>query len=315
MTRAIILTRGYPASGKSTQALEWVNQDPENRTRCNRDETRYSLFGVYHGLSHRQEGLVTRAQKAAVTALVEAGKAVCVDDTNLRLKYAREWADLAVKLGAQFAVVNVETDADECVRRDKARGEAGGRTVGEDVIRGFAARYPLGRWPEVLPTKKDPAAAWPAYEPAGPSGRDVWLFDLDGTLAHNDGHRGWYGDEELKVGADKTHEHVVRVAGALSSTYQDDEVIFMSGRTERCREQTQDWIRDNLGLHADETNLFMRAAGDQRKDDVVKNEIFERELAGKVNVLGVFDDRPQVVKMWRAKGLPVFDVNARGEEF
>jgi hypothetical protein len=49
--------------------------------------------------------------------------------------------------------------------------------------------------------------------------------------------------------------------------------------------------------------LFMRPAGDSRKDSIVKRELFDRHVAGRWAVRGVIDDRRQVVEMWRAMGL------------
>jgi len=54
--------------------------------------------------------------------------------------------------------------------------------------------------------------------------------------------------------------------------------------------------------------LFMRATGDQRRDHIVKEEIFDREIRGRYHVVGVFDDRAQVVRMWRSLGPTVFQV-------
>jgi hypothetical protein len=43
--------------------------------------------------------------------------------------------------------------------------------------------------------------------------------------------------------------------------------------------------------------------------------MFEQNVLGKYRVIGIFDDRPQVIRMWRYElGLPVFDVGD-GVEF
>jgi hypothetical protein len=53
----------------------------------------------------------------------------------------------------------------------------------------------------------------------------------------------------------------------------------------------------------------MRRAGDRRKDTVVKREIYERHIAGHYTVRVVFDDRDQVVRLWRDElNLPCFQV-------
>jgi len=52
----------------------------------------------------------------------------------------------------------------------------------------------------------------------------------------------------------------------------------------------------------------MRPAGDIRKDVLIKQEIYEREIKDKYNVLFVLDDRQSVVDGWRSLGLTVFQV-------
>jgi adenylate cyclase class IV len=54
--------------------------------------------------------------------------------------------------------------------------------------------------------------------------------------------------------------------------------------------------------------LFMRQAGDNRDDRIVKREIYEREIKGRYNVRFVLDDRNKVVALWRDLGLPCFQV-------
>lgn len=39
----LIITRGLPASGKSTWAKQWVLEDPEHRVRINQDDIRLML--------------------------------------------------------------------------------------------------------------------------------------------------------------------------------------------------------------------------------------------------------------------------------
>jgi predicted kinase len=50
----LILTRGVPASGKSTWAKAWVEEDPLNRVRVNRDNLRWTLSRVASGTSGRR---------------------------------------------------------------------------------------------------------------------------------------------------------------------------------------------------------------------------------------------------------------------
>jgi hypothetical protein len=92
----------------------------------------------------------------------------------------------------------------------------------------------------------------------------------------------------------------------------DVTIIMTSGRSEgdwpgdrRRRFVMQDWIaKHDLPVDL----LLMRAGGDQRADSVVKQEILDRDIRPRFNVLLAIDDRPQVVEMWRANGIPVVQV-------
>lgn len=83
------------------------------------------------------------------------------------------------------------------------------------------------------------------------------------------------------------------------------DVVFCTGRKEQYREVTEEWLESHLGFH---TPLLMRADDDGRTDWIVKYELFNKHIREQYNVRGVFDDRQQVVKMWRALGLTCFQV-------
>ena len=52
----------------------------------------------------------------------------------------------------------------------------------------------------------------------------------------------------------------------------------------------------------------MRSTGDHRNDAIVKQELYEQEIAGKYNVDFCVDDRDRVVDLWRSLGLTCFQV-------
>ncbi len=139
-----------------------------------------------------------------------------------------------------------------------------------------------------------------AYEPL-PDGIPAYLVDLDGTMCLM-GDRSPY--DETRVGSDLVNEPVRQVVYALAAI--GNRIIFMSGRKETCRPETEAWLREHYALTYE--GLFMRAAGDGRKDWVVKGELFDAHVRGRYDVRGVFDDRNQVVGMWRSIGLTVFQV-------
>jgi hypothetical protein len=59
----------------------------------------------------------------------------------------------------------------------------------------------------------------------------------------------------------------------------------------------------------------MRAAEDQRPDEIIKSELYDQHIRDRFNILGVIDDRPKVCRMWRGLGLPVFQVGNPDYEF
>jgi hypothetical protein len=54
--------------------------------------------------------------------------------------------------------------------------------------------------------------------------------------------------------------------------------------------------------------LFMRGDDDYRPDEIVKRELYEENVLGNYDVVGVIDDRSKVVKMWRELGLTCLQV-------
>jgi predicted kinase len=299
----LVITRGLPASGKSTWAREWVAADPAERARVNRDDLRFNMFGTARP-THRQEAAINVVQQASVRALLAAGRSVVVDDMHLRARYVSVWVQLAAAAGAEFAVQDfTDVPLPECIRRDDERAARGERAVGAELIRELHARFlASGRGLPasalvVKPAADDSAEFGPAYQP-NPELPAAWLVDIDGTLAlmaTTEGARSPF--EWHRVGEDAPNPAVVDLVRALAARA---EIVVMSGRDESCRLLTEQWLAKHEVPYAD---LFMRQAGDSRKDSIVKRELFDRHVAARWAVRGVIDDRRQVVEMWRAMGL------------
>jgi hypothetical protein len=133
--------------------------------------------------------------------------------------------------------------------------------------------------------------------------RECVIFDLDGTFAFL-GDRSPY--DASKAEGDEINAAVHFVYEAIRHGKPETVVLIVSGREDRWRAETERWL-DRHGITHD--GLFMRRAGDRRTDTVVKREIYERHIAGKYTVRVVFDDRDQVVRLWRDEfDLPCFQV-------
>lgn len=275
MKKKLIAMRGLPACGKSTLAFEYVKQGYK---RVNKDDLRAMIDdGKW---SKDNEKRVKDLEKSMVFGFLRDGFNVVVDDTNFG--YELEWELVAKTCNADFELVNFDILPEECVKRDAKRGD---KSVGAEVIYRMYNKYVR---PKNVP-----------YNPLIAS--DCYIFDIDGTLAIM-ADRSPY--DYTRVSEDTVNENVASIFDALSKT--EASMIIMSGRQENCRAETEEWLREN---DINYNKLLMRPYDDKRKDSEVKKELYEQNIKGKYNVLGVYDDRNQVVEMWRHEGLTCFQVN------
>ncbi|WP_052663658.1 hypothetical protein [Psychromicrobium lacuslunae] len=140
---------------------------------------------------------------------------------------------------------------------------------------------------------------WEVWQPT-PGLPEIYLVDIDGTVALLAGRNPY---DERKVGSDRLNQPIADILFDLMRSGR--ELIFVTGRTEGCAVETRAWLQDQGFQFVD---VFHRAKADGRVDATVKYELFNRHIRGKYNVRAVFDDRQQVVDMWRAIGLPVLQV-------
>jgi predicted kinase len=293
-----IFPRGWPASGK-TSLYQRMRQDNPNLARVSRDDTRQTLFSGEGVLSFKQEQLITRAIRAQAKALFEDEYDVFFDETHMRRKRLQDAVNFAVLNGADYQVIDLKTPIDECVRRDAARGAAGGRMVGEERIRDIARRFPVKCWEPVEPSPD--LFFYPDPYIPDESLPQAWITDLDGTVARMTGRDPY---DFSRVHEDEPIAHTVTVLRKLAV---DTPIVALSGRGDDCRDVTEKWLRDNLIPF---NELHMRAADDGRPDFKVKADLFDSHLRNRYHVLGVFDDRLSVIRMWERLGVPFFRLGA-----
>ena len=132
----LIITRGLPASGKSTWAKQWVLEDPEHRVRINQDDIRLML-GKYWVPS--REKLVQEIQFDAIIESLSRGFDVVIDNTNLNNKVLDQFNRL-IKTFEDYEIEYkdfFDTPLSVCIERDKNRD----LQVTEKVIRSFYNNY------------------------------------------------------------------------------------------------------------------------------------------------------------------------------
>jgi hypothetical protein len=148
-------------------------------------------------------------------------------------------------------------------------------------------------------------------------------FDLDGTLADIEHRLGFVRSKpknwpafDAGIPNDAVNLPVASIfrTMTLSEIEGAYTVILASGRNERSRSNTEEWLVKNHLVGYEK--LYMRKADDYRSDDIVKDEIIDEIVAdyGKLPDMW-FDDRPRVVRAVRKRGIFVFDVYQGEEDF
>lgn len=158
--------------------------------------------------------------------------------------------------------------------------------------------------------------------------RKCYVFDLDGTLCDIT-HRlhfikppeNYNEDEKAKFKPDwraffaacvddKPIPHMLMLYETIVCCHNVKDAVIVSGRSDEVRIQTVNWLVDHSsfidGLRME--TLYMRKAGDHRPDYKVKEEILELMRKDGWEPIMVFDDRKQVVDMWRKNGIPCLQV-------
>ena len=319
MTQTLYIFRGLPASGKSTIAQGMVDKSFGSVVRIERDMVRDQLYGALGRIYSRpktwthmtdaefkiwmreREDAVTAVQGPMVSAALKSGKSVIVSDTNLPAKTVKNWISVARKHNVLYEIVNFDfVSIEECIKRDQDREHS----VGEEVIRRMAESHTVkGKLRKVDEPKEYHILEVEPYE-------NTWswnipeavIVDIDGTMATMKDRSPY---DWMRVGEDEPVQAVIDAVKAAHA--YGARIIFMSGRDASCRYITVGWLRQHVGPDMP-FKLFMRAEGDNRKDDIVKYELFNEHVRNKYHVKYVLDDRDQVVAMWRKLGLPTFQV-------
>lgn len=139
-----------------------------------------------------------------------------------------------------------------------------------------------------------------------------YVFDLDGTLAlidHRshfvrDGNRQW---NEFFEACDKDEPNwsVIDTFNLLVESGYCVEI--WSGRSDQVREKTEEWL-DHYVAGGSSRLKRMRPAKDYQKDSDLKRSWLNEERDAGNQIIAVFDDRQQVVDMWREEGVACFQV-------
>lgn len=130
--KKLVITKGLPASGKTTWSKQQVKDNPAY-VRVNRDDIRHML-GEYWMPS--RERLVTSIERDSVESALGRGYSVIVDATNLRGEAG--WTALAQRNDAVIEIKDfTHVPFETCIERDQQRENP----VGKEVIERMYNKY------------------------------------------------------------------------------------------------------------------------------------------------------------------------------
>ena len=144
------------------------------------------------------------------------------------------------------------------------------------------------------------------------------IFDLDGTLALIDKRRAistkdngkidWVKFQDPKnISLDQPNIPVIKTLQMFMDS--GFKIVIFSGRSDATFNATTDWLMKNQIMWH---QLQMRPQDHLFMPDNDLKQMWLDTLIDKDDVFAVFDDRQQVVDMWRANGLTCFQV-AKGD--
>jgi len=150
--------------------------------------------------------------------------------------------------------------------------------------------------------------------------KDTYIFDLDGTIANIDARRKLCakpnGKMDFKqffdpknIDLDVPNDPVIQTLQMLDKAKFN--IVIFSGRSKATKDATVQWLKKydvpfNVLKMRPTTHPFA-----YMKDDDLKKHWLDTIFPDwqKNRIVAVFDDRDQVVKMWRSNNIPCFQVN------
>ncbi len=286
-------TVGIPGCGKSTWAKEETLASYNCIVNLERDVLRAFSHTSTGNLwdykySKDKEAQVTKLQERLIRRALADGKSVIVSDTNLNEKTRNRMMGIAAEYNLTVNWQVFDIPLHQCMKWNSKRPNH----VPESVLIRMEQnmRKYLGKYVQDKTDRKERLLP------------DCVIVDIDGTIADMKGIRGPFDWDN--VGKDRVIPHVAAYIRSLYESGQINVFIF-SGRDGSCMELTKEWL-DTHEIGYD--GLFMREAGSQVNDSIIKEELFDKHIKGKYTVSHIVDDRAQVCKMWESMGFNVMNV-------
>lgn len=288
----LIILRGWPGSGKSTLAKKF----PE-RKHFEADMFFIGANGKYKWDGRKIKDAHAWCQNSVTESLLNGFKTI-VSNTFVKIQDLLFYTEFCQTFSYTFIIIECKGDFENVhdVPEDKVKAMKEGFQELPSDLKPYLVDLNVEFDPKLVKPKNH------YTKPLNELPLCV-IVDMDGTLAIFDKKdRSPY--EDWKLEKDQINMNLRTFLNALRYYYVDLKVFVCSGRDAgRSMKPTNEWL---LGKAVQFDDIFMRKAGDQRADDIVKEEIYREKIEGKYQVIAVFDDRLSVCRLWWRLGLPLF---------
>lgn len=141
---------------------------------------------------------------------------------------------------------------------------------------------------------------------------NAFIFDIDGVLADNAwrqhlleqkgqlAKKNWEDFCEASKD-DPVFQDTLELLKALKTA--GFKILLLTGRSELYNHITLPWL-EKFGIEPD--GYYARPRVNFKKDWEFKQEVFKTHIRPYYNILGVFEDRNDCVKMWRSFGITCY---------
>ncbi len=137
---------------------------------------------------------------------------------------------------------------------------------------------------------------------------NIILCDIDGTVADNshrqhflEGKKDWDGFFDA-LDLDKP---IYEIINKMNDEHnQGREIIFLTGRPERYRDSTENWLKQYFNFPL---RVVMRPNDNKKNKLLTKKEMFEQNF-NIDEIFYVIDNDEDLLNMWKKMGMRVYSV-------
>lgn len=285
----LVLMVGPPGSGKSTTATNIVDT---------------------LGYTYINQDLQSKDHIRLFNEAIERGDNIVVDRMNFDKRQRARYLEPAKKAGYAIRITVHHVPKAVCMERCLKRLDHA--TIKNEKDASSALNMFFSKYERVTSDEADIVISL-GHENPKDKPLALWV-DLDNTLT-DASHRQHHVQKPEGVKKDwvsffkgMTEDPVVLPVLKLIQKYEETgyKIVYCSGRPDSYEKETREWLFKK-GAPAPK-NLFMRNRSDSRRDDIIKQNLLDFEVLTRFRVEFCLDDRDQVVKMLRERGLTVFQV-------